>query len=58
MSTLANSEDLEEMPYNAVFHQDLHCLLRQKQFSEKEVKFYLKFITCVKGYVNIFTFPL
>ena len=27
-STLANSEDPDEMWYNTAFHQDLHCLLR------------------------------
>ena len=25
--TLANSEDPDEMPHNAAFHQSLHCLL-------------------------------
>ena len=30
MSTLANNEDPDKMPYNAAFHQGLHCLLRQK----------------------------
>ena len=25
--SLANSEDLDEMPQNAAFHQGLHCLL-------------------------------
>ena len=28
MSTLANSEDPDEMQHNAAFHQGLHCLLR------------------------------
>ena len=32
--TLANSEDPDEMLHNAVFHQRLHCLLRQNQSSE------------------------
>ena len=31
MDTFANSEDLDEMQHNAVFHQGLHCLLRLKQ---------------------------
>ena len=26
--SLANSEDSDEMPHNAAFHQGLHCLLR------------------------------
>ena len=28
--TIANSEDPDEMPHNAAFHQGLHCLLRQR----------------------------
>ena len=35
---LANSEDCGEMPYHAIFHQDLHCLLRQKCSSEKGIQ--------------------
>ena len=43
---VTNSEDPDEMPWNAEFHQGLHCLLRQKQSSEKEMQFYFKIITC------------
>ena len=32
MGTLANSEDLDEMPQNVTFHQGLHCLLDKNQF--------------------------
>ena len=39
MSTLANSEDPDEMPHDAAFHQGLRCLLRQKRPSEKEIHF-------------------
>ena len=46
MRTLANSEDPYEMPHNAAFHQDLQCLLRQKQSSEKEIQFHLEIIAC------------
>ena len=35
MSTLTNSDDPDEMPHNAPFHQGIHCLLRQKRSSEK-----------------------
>ena len=35
--TLSNSEDPGEMPHNAAFHQGLHCLLRQNQYSAKEI---------------------
>ena len=31
MSSLANSEDPDEMPQKAEFHQGLHCLLKQGQ---------------------------
>ena len=37
MGTLANSEDLDEMQHNAAFHQGLHCLLRFRQPSEREL---------------------
>ena len=46
MRTLANSEDPDEMPQNASFHQGLQCLLKQKSFSEKEIQYFLKIITC------------
>ena len=36
-STFINSEDPDEMQYNAAFHQGLHCLLRLKQSSENEI---------------------
>ena len=36
MCYLANGEDPDEMSHNAAFHQVLHCLLRQKQYSEKK----------------------
>ena len=52
--TLENSEDPDEMLHNAAFHQGLHCLHRQKQFSEKEIQFYLKIIsvtTCYKQWM-------
>ena len=31
-----NSEDPDEIPPTAAFHQGLHCLLRQNRSSEKE----------------------
>ena len=34
MCTLANSEDPDEMPLKAAFHQGPHCLQRQKQSLE------------------------
>ena len=54
MRTLVNSADPDEMPHNAAFHQDFHCLLRQKRSSEKEIHYFLffffvfffKIITC------------
>ena len=41
-----NSENSDEMPHNAQFHQGLHCLQRQIQSSEKGIQFYLEIITC------------
>ena len=35
--TLANSEDPDEMPQNAAFHQGLHCFAETKQLSRTEV---------------------
>ena len=31
MSTVANSENTDEMPHNAAFHKGLHCLLDPDQ---------------------------
>ena len=45
MGTLATSGYPDEMLHNAAFHRDLHCLLRQKQSSEKEMHLF-KNITC------------
>ena len=39
MSTLANSDDPDEMLHYAAFHQGLHCSLSQKRSSEKEIQF-------------------
>ena len=36
---LANTEAPDEMSHHAALYQRLHCLLRQKQSSEKELKF-------------------
>ena len=46
MHTLANSKDPDEMPQHAAFHKGLHCLLRQKRYSEKEIQFYLQNLNC------------
>ena len=46
MCALTNSEDPDEMPHNAAFHQVLHNLLRQKRFSEKEIQFNLEIKSC------------
>ena len=45
MATLANSIDPDEMPHNAAFHQGLHCLLRQNQPSEKQIRYFWEIIT-------------
>ena len=34
ISTLANSDNPDEMPQNVAFHQGLHCLLRQNRSLE------------------------
>ena len=44
---LTNSEDPDKMPYNAAFHQDLHCLLRQNPFSEKGIYFSGNYNLCL-----------
>ena len=46
MGTLENSEDPDEMPQYAAFHQGLHCLLRQNQSSEKNKQYLLEIMTC------------
>ena len=45
MGTFANSKDPDEMSLNTSFHQDLHCLLRHNQSSEKEIQFLLEIIS-------------
>ena len=44
--TLTNSEDLDEMQHDAVFHQGLHCLLKLKQPSGTEIHHNLENSTC------------
>ena len=44
---MSNSEDHDEMPHDVAFHQGLHCLHSQKQYSEKEIQFYLEIITFI-----------
>ena len=46
MGTLANSEDSDEMPHNAAFHQGLHCLLRQNHLLGTEIHLNWKMTTC------------
>ena len=42
MSMFANSEDPDEMPHNAAFHQGLHCLfVKVKTIFRQKIK-YLK----------------
>ena len=41
----ANSEDPDEISQIAIFHQGLHCLLRQTQSLVKEIHYYFKIIT-------------
>ena len=36
MDTFASSEDPDEMPHSAAFHQGLRCLLKQNPSSEKK----------------------
>ena len=53
MCTEANSEGPDEMPHNAAFHQGLHCLLRQKRSSEKEIQYILgKFYLVTPQYMQ------
>ena len=52
MHTLANSEDPDEMPQHAAFHKGLHCYLRRKRYSEKEIPFYLQNITVIPQYLQ------
>ena len=38
-STLANSEDPDEMQHNAAFHQGLHCLKGKKDLTKEYILF-------------------
>ena len=42
MGTLPNSADPDEMQHAAAFHQDLHCLLKVKQYLGSEINHNLK----------------
>ena len=42
---MVNSEDPDEMPQNAAFHQGLHCLLRQNPSSERKIQYFQEIIT-------------
>ena len=44
MCTLANSEDPDEMPHYAAFHQGLHCLQRYKHLQRKKYTIFLEII--------------
>ena len=37
MGAMTNSEDPDEMPQNAAFHQGLHCLQQTKRSSENKI---------------------
>ena len=45
MGTLANSEDSDEMPHNAAFHQGLHYLQDKIDFQERDAISF-RIITC------------
>ena len=45
MGILANSEDPDEMPHNAVLYQSLHCLLKQNVLQRKNYNIFLQIIT-------------
>ena len=45
-TTLASSEDPDEMLHNAAFHQGLHCLLGIKHSSGTVVHLNLEISTC------------
>ena len=50
MDTFANSQDLDEMPQNATFHQGLHCFLKWNKSSEEQIQYFLEIITCDPQY--------
>ena len=45
MSTFANSENPDEMQYNAAFHQDLHCVCKGKKDLQTKEYIFFKDIT-------------
>ena len=46
MSTLANSEDPDEMQHHVAFHQALHCCISKKIYADKRIEYFLKIIAC------------
>ena len=53
--TFANSEDQDKIQHNVAFHLGLHCLLRLKQPSGKEIQHNLENSLCdpLKFHQNI-----
>ena len=49
---MAISENSDEMPLKAPFHQGLHCLLKQNQSSEKEIHFFFKLYLVTPQYTK------
>ena len=45
LNTLANSENTDEMPHKAAFHQGLHCCLDKIDLQRKNKQYILEIIT-------------
>ena len=58
MGTFTNSEDPDEMPHNAAFHQGLHCLLGKKDLQTKRYNIFenynLTFLDMFNGLFQVY----
>ena len=55
MDTFTNSEDPDEMPHYAAFHQGLYCLLRCKDLQTRKTTFFLNYnLTPLRMYSGLY----
>ena len=54
---MANSEDPDEIPHYAAFHQGVHCLLRYNRSTDKEIQYFCKLSHVTPQYMYAMDHP-